>query len=205
MRWIRLTKRRFWKVVNTGDTGRCIYYIAITRKQIEAGNIAPALRLLTMLRSNLDSLLLFEKKIDINITGYENDKRDLWDIKEVRNYMELLDRKFPFWFHFLRQAGDSSLPFLTLCLVDYRKKNRFEYGVIKNNKLFNFLDKHVSALAAILEEIGCNESIMYWISGIWKYYDQLFNEDEESDQCPCGCGGTSDFCYVIEEYGEEEI
>ena len=90
MKEYKLTEKRIWKVINDWDdpnrtiedNANCIYYITITKKEIEAENIDRVSKLLNLLLSNLRSLFSFVEKINIDITGYENDPRDLWEIEE---------------------------------------------------------------------------------------------------------------------------
>ena len=160
MKEIKLTEKRFWKVINDWDDPNhniedntdCIYYITITKKEIEAENIDRVLKLLNLLLGNLRSLFSFVHKINIDIIGYESDPRDLWEIEEVRNFMQLLDVEFPYWFYFLNQSKDSFLPILTLCLCDYRKRSASEYCIIKNAKLHDFLYIHLKAMTVLFEE-----------------------------------------------------
>lgn len=49
----------------------------------------------------------FENKIIILIEGYDNDKRPIWDISEIREYFKILDLLFPYWFYFLKKEEKS--------------------------------------------------------------------------------------------------
>lgn len=70
-------------------------------------------------------------KLYITIDGYDDDKRELYEIPEVREYLDFLDRAFPFWFYFLKvDIPKQYSPFRTLiyCIC--------EINVIESNMSF---------------------------------------------------------------------
>jgi hypothetical protein len=43
----------------------------------------------------------YQERVDIGFDGYNEDPRELGEISEVREYVNKLDEKFPFWLFFL--------------------------------------------------------------------------------------------------------
>jgi hypothetical protein len=54
--------------------------------------------------------------LDIAFHGYDNDRRELFEIPEVRDFVSELDSQFPFWLYFLTRGG-SGLQCIMLCLM----------------------------------------------------------------------------------------
>ena len=77
--------------------------IQITRAEIEADNIQPALKELRRISGayriwdNQDTLVL-------SFSGWDADQRPLWAIPEVSRYFQALDAHWPFWLWFLHKG-----------------------------------------------------------------------------------------------------
>jgi hypothetical protein len=54
--------------------------------------------------------------MDIAFQGYDHDTRELFEIPEVRQYVSLLDDKFPYWLFFLGKNG-LGLQAISYCLM----------------------------------------------------------------------------------------
>ena len=54
------------------------------------------------------------EKLDVAFHGYDHDVRELFEIPEIRDYVELLDSQFPYWLFFLTKSG-FGLECITLC------------------------------------------------------------------------------------------
>ena len=55
-------------------------------------------------------------KLDIAFNGYNNDRRELLEIPEIRNFVSKLDDQFPFWLFFLTKGG-LGLQCIMLCMM----------------------------------------------------------------------------------------
>jgi hypothetical protein len=77
-----------------------IIIMTITREEIEQFDHEDQLKVLSEL---METPNIYEGKINLYITGYDADSRALWEIKEVRDYFDFLDRCFPYWFFFLNR------------------------------------------------------------------------------------------------------
>ena len=58
----------------------------------------------------------FFEQLDIAFHGYDNDQRELFEIPEVRDFVNWLDDQFPFWLFFLTKKG-LGLQCIMLCLM----------------------------------------------------------------------------------------
>ena len=55
------------------------------------------------------------RSIQLSFSGYDTDTRELWDIPEVRRFVQSLDQDFPFWFYVADLQSDF-LKVLAFCL-----------------------------------------------------------------------------------------
>ena len=69
--------------------------ISISKKEIESKKVNQIIGMLNRLLENKETIIYFRERVDIVVTGYDNDSRELWEIPEVRNYIVELDSQFP--------------------------------------------------------------------------------------------------------------
>ncbi|GLY30477.1 hypothetical protein [Kineosporia sp. NBRC 101731] len=75
--------------------------VVVTRDQVRARDVSRVLQALTpMLRSPLLARLCLESVV-ITVDGYDETEQELWEIAEVRTFVQHLDLQFPYWFYFL--------------------------------------------------------------------------------------------------------
>ena len=92
------------------------FIIVVSRDEVE-GRVAPSS--VDAFRSCLSSperALSFFEKLDVAFHGYDNDSRELFEIPEVRTFVNELDDQFPFWLFFLTKSG-VGLQCIMLCLM----------------------------------------------------------------------------------------
>lgn len=92
------------------------FVIVVTRDEVE-GRVAPtSIESLKSCLSTPARAKSFFEKLDIAFHGYDDDKRELFEIPEVRNFVSRLDDQFPFWLFFLTKKG-LGLQCIMLCLM----------------------------------------------------------------------------------------
>lgn len=95
--------------------------IVISRNEIQKQDIDTPMSILQQLISSPIIARYFMERVDIAFDGYNHHHDELWEIPEVRNYVNELDNAFPYWFYFLSKNGGGLyvivkcflLPFLT--------------------------------------------------------------------------------------------
>lgn len=92
-------------------------FLMVSRQQVEAGDIAEVLPLLRRLTGHRDTALEHCGRISLVIDGYNDDPRELFEVPEVRAYVQRIDQQWPYWFFFLSQADDS-IKLVESCLCD---------------------------------------------------------------------------------------
>lgn len=77
--------------------------------------------------SGLDKLLVDEEtirksknKLTLGIDGYDDDPREVYEIQEIRDYIQAITVKFPYWFYFC-STKDHSLWIILLAHCRFRK------------------------------------------------------------------------------------
>jgi hypothetical protein len=74
------------------------------------------------------------QRIDLTCDGYDSDPRELYEILEVRAFIQKLDIDFPYWLYFLAPEG-SALTWLLCCLYPFaqtaEERNAFWPAAVK--------------------------------------------------------------------------
>jgi hypothetical protein len=132
------------------------------------------LKSLGAVAASRERVLRFRGRVDFSIDGYSADPRELYEIREVREYVAALDASFPYWFWFL-DPGTSSLLIIAASCCDCQsaRNGTMRRLVIEPAALVDFTMRHFDALNrlagihdipdAALEEIS--EAIGTWLSG----------------------------------------
>ena len=125
------------------------------RSDIEAGNTSDVMQVLTQLLER-DAATKFCEQLDAFSSGYESDPRELWEIPEVRAFVQKLDREFPYWCYFLSKLGDGLL-WITYCLYPLAatqdERKRFNAWAVRN-----YIDgRGIPHLTAICRFVGCSD------------------------------------------------
>jgi hypothetical protein len=126
-----------------------------SRAEVEAADIDHALSALNKLLNpevaqRLKGRLIFE------IRGYEDDPRDLWEIPEVRAWMQALDQAFPHWFYFMNVGSRSTLAFIAFSLCTFKKVPNGK--IIPPDELQRFLIFHLRTMSVLSKQLGESSS-----------------------------------------------
>lgn len=98
------------------DCGVDFLTVVVDRRDVQNLDIDTTFKILRRLLQDRQTVVSFRARLDIAFAGYDDDVRELYEIEEVRNFLSLLDKKFPFWFYFLNlDNGTLALILLSLC------------------------------------------------------------------------------------------
>jgi hypothetical protein len=137
-------------------------FLVFSREQIMEMDLQEPLQVLRQLAGNPEKAVAACGRISVIIDGYNADSRELFEIPEVRRYIQQLDALWPYWFFFLSQADDS-IKVIESCLCD---SIEVVPGVtsIDTEQLNECLTRHFSALNSYCEAINLPESKIQEIS-----------------------------------------
>lgn len=131
--------------------------LVITKEEIDCFDHVKQLELLNEIKKQPFD---FNSKLMLIVYGYDNDPRELWEIVEIRNYFNFLDRCFPYWFYFLNRQIPSnlnSLGLIAMLVVDIeviKQTNKQKTIQLNMDQLNEFLKLHFYYLDQFSEEIG---------------------------------------------------
>ncbi len=129
--------------------------IIISRREVESGDISNSLSVLNNFNKDKQSIRRFCNRIDLSISGYDDDPRELWEIPEVKSYIQQLDIAFPFWFYFMsKQTG--ALKMIYGCCNEIKRSSAVFFEV-KPESMLSFLKAHIFAMNIMCDEIGMSE------------------------------------------------
>ena len=173
------------------------------RREIEAGNIEPALERLTGLQDR-DTAMALRQGVYFIVDGYNDDPRELWEIPEVRHWIALLDARWPYWFFYLYPGHQSSLGFITfsLCPIVHTAK-----GPDVENKAFGeFLNRHYEAMNRISEWLGdSQEENARMTNSITAYYTGIDESAVDSEGLKLDLLGRQDRAAAAIEICERNL
>jgi hypothetical protein len=88
----------------------------LDRANIEEVDIEPPLRALWAMALTPMTTREYAGRVQLVFTGYEQDRRELYSIPQVRTFIAALNEQFPYWFHFSSKVDDSLFVVL-MCLL----------------------------------------------------------------------------------------
>jgi hypothetical protein len=122
-----------------------------SRKEVEAGDISGALASLNKLLKPEVALRL-KGRLSFGIDGYDDDPLELFEIPEVRYWIQQLCLQFPYWFYFMNLGPASTLKLIAFSLCKYEKVPGGK--AIPLDELQKFLIFNFKAMNALSEELG---------------------------------------------------
>ena len=148
-------------------------FFVVSRREVEAGDLTEILGSLNHLISTVDIARKYRERVDISFEGYDDDRRELWEIQEIRDFVYRLDEQFPYWLFFL----DKKLPglhCLAWCFLppDLTEEAQRETHAHQLDELLE--RRWFPALNALSRAVGLNEierrdisdrSVEYLING----------------------------------------
>ena len=129
--------------------------IIISKEEILEMDLSPTLISLNKLIKSKETIEHFHQRIDIGISGYDTDERELFEIIEVRNYLQQLDSKFPYWFYFLNNIHSSSLHLITFSCINCKVENGKKH--CEETSMQNFFDAHFGFMNQICDYIDMTD------------------------------------------------
>jgi hypothetical protein len=111
------------------NTDPALLILDISRRDIEACNIASVLERLHVLTDSAENARRYRESLLFQVEGYDADPRPIPAIPEVRVFFQRLVAEWPHWLWFLlRDAGAVALLFALLCEVRIVRGQRGTFG-----------------------------------------------------------------------------
>lgn len=92
----------------------------IPKRIIEANDYSFVLNIFTDVLKDPALIRKFKNQVTIGFDGYDDDPKEVFEITEIRNYIQQLTLKFPYWFYFTN-LEDHSFRDLILILCKFDK------------------------------------------------------------------------------------
>ena len=90
--------------------------LVITRDEIASKDTSSALNVLSHCIASADLARDMHGKLDICFSGYDDDSREVFEIEEIRDFVQLLDLEFPYWLYFMDRSAEG-LYAVTMCFL----------------------------------------------------------------------------------------
>ncbi len=154
------TLKSHWAFNKTLSSFDSIHY-AVDRKDIEDGNISHAIDFFRRIEASDALCKKFQGRIELSISGYDTDSRELWEIRNVRKWFKKADPKIN-WFFFC----DLSTPLAgfkayVACLSNTQRASDQTEAPIKtlkvlmdNTKRLQILETNWPKLNAMTDRLG---------------------------------------------------
>ncbi|MGP0104071.1 chlororespiratory reduction 6 domain-containing protein [Rhodoblastus sp.] len=147
--------------------------ILITRDEVERGDIDAAISVFKDCLSSVEKIRARFEQLDIVFHGYDDDRREIFEIPEVRKYVGRLDEKFPFWLFFMNKEclglQAISLCFLPPYLTEQARKTIIPQGLdqLLNNRWWPAMNQVCEAVGFTENEIEklSDRVVSYFTSG----------------------------------------
>jgi hypothetical protein len=129
-------------------------HIVISKSEIERVDLTNPFARLQELLKDRETIERFHQRVDISVSGFDDYSKELYEIPEVRNYIQQLDEKFPFWFYFLNNLS-SNLQFVTFSCISCKVINgRLHFDT---SEMQEFLNYHFARMNQICDFVGMTD------------------------------------------------
>ena len=130
------------------------FHIIISKSEIERVDLTNSFARLQELLKDKETIEHFHQRVDISVSGFDDYSKELYEIPEVRNYIQQLDEKFPFWFYFLNNLS-SSLQFVTFSCISCKVINgRLHFDT---SEMQGFLNYHFARMNQLCEFVDMTD------------------------------------------------
>jgi hypothetical protein len=130
--------------------------VVVSRLEIETRDTSGVLDVLQSCMASTDRALSFFERLDIAFHGYDDDTRELCEIDEVREYVQLLDDIFPYWLFFLTKSG-LGLHCIMYCLMPPYLSEKGRQTVLPQRLDQLLSNRWFPAMNQICEAVGFSE------------------------------------------------
>jgi hypothetical protein len=148
------------ELLNALATGKgTVVCVAITRGEIESASVAATVAILNGLVRDREAVMASSQRIRLIITGYNDEPRALWEVKEVRAYLGRLFEQCPYLF-LLLSPEPAGLGLLLACMCAGKRKivigtvGEFE---LDGSDLARWLTEGFAGLNAVCERYAISE------------------------------------------------
>ena len=137
---------------------RDIIFIRISRKEVEISIISPFLKAVRRLISNRENALGSMSKLDFIIDGYDDDPREVYEIPEIRNWIQCITSDFR-QFSFLLRLHDleQGINVISTCLGNARKVDDMTVEIRDIPALLGFMEDQVAGLNELTDNLGIDQ------------------------------------------------
>jgi hypothetical protein len=122
--------------------------------------------ILTVLNKLKEEPANYVGKFAFIVSGYDNDKREIYEIPEIRSYFAFLDRTFPYWLFFFNlnlPTNQSPLMLLISCLMDvevlYEESDKKKFIKVDMPQLTEFIQSHLPYFNEMIDKAGISEEV----------------------------------------------
>ena len=138
----------------------------IPREDIEEGNIDELEAFFLYLTFSREIALLYMQKVEFAIDGYNDDPRELYEIKEVVNYLGKLNKVFPYWLFYQLPQG-KWLDVLMACLskgnIEYTEERK-NFVAMDTKLIVRHMDRWFVSLNELSHRLSISERLNRKIS-----------------------------------------
>lgn len=137
-----------------------IVSLLITKQEIEEFNFDFTLYSLEHIHKTPRK---YFNKLYLTIDGYDNENREIYEIEEVRRYIQFLDKSFPYWFYyFISDIPKTHAPHKLLasciCEIDsVENKGKIKQVGFNLKSLQEFISAHFHYMNQIMEKENYHE------------------------------------------------
>lgn len=145
--------------------------LMISRRQVEEADFASVLVNLKPFTATREDAWLYRGQMVLSVDGYNEDPRELVDIPQVREFLGVLERQWPYWAFFFNQVDDS-IKLLASCVCGCRFPGQGAVE-IDPDKLGAFLRRGFDGMNALFDKHDFSEKELETMSnGLLEVIDQ---------------------------------
>jgi hypothetical protein len=157
--------RAHWALNETLQKADFVLY-AVPRDNIETGNVGPVAGFIERIIHNDTLCRKLQGRIIIEIDGYNEDPREIFEIPEVVQWYEKADPVFKYWFYFLSPEFPStefpSLLTYWTCMCSGKRMNRkpkrnWAWVEMDADRMLSVLERNLMRLNELTDRLGLSE------------------------------------------------
>ena len=130
--------------------------IVVSKKEVLERNIQPALDVLRSLMVSPEISKAYKENVKIIFQGYNDNISDLYKINAVREYVNLLDEEFPFWFFFLSKEY-LGLQNMVHCFLPPFSTDKIKREAFPESIGYYLTNRWLPAMGHICQYVGCSQ------------------------------------------------